>query len=67
MDMLLKMFKNDEMRFSIDTIPQNDLSLGSSIIEQYTIFTTVQIYSYRCSPDQLFKYEKNVRLAELEG
>ena len=64
MELMLKMFKNDEARFSIDILPQAELGNAGSILEEYTLFTTVQVFSQRCTPVHLKKYEDHVLFAE---
>jgi hypothetical protein len=49
--------KSYSLQMSMDTITPNDLHIFSGVIQDFTIFTEVSLWSEKCSQTQLERYE----------
>ena len=66
-DMAAQNIKGDKLHISIDNIGQNDAMIMSAIIQDFTTFTDISLWSAKCSQIQLHKYEQYlVKMEEKE-
>ena len=62
--LITKNLKSDELDFEIDGMKNTDINAFGEVMADFVYLTRIHVYSQRCNPQIIEKYEQNLKKLE---